>query len=232
MAVASSRALAQDDMSETVAKVSTRKPKGQGGDRRREIMDAAREIYWTEGYEQTTIRRVAERVGVSSTALYVYFKDKNAMIAAICDEVMAPLAANAQNVQAMAETAKTAADIERLLRQFCETYVRFWLGNPMVYFRMFMDLKQLSWNHRAGTYDSAADFQSSFNLFTFAVGLIETGRKLGLFRSGDPDLLAEVCWSALHGLVAIRVTDPKAPYAPVDDHIRTMIDILMQGMRA
>jgi AcrR family transcriptional regulator len=208
-----------------------RKPKGQGGDRRREILDAAREIYLTEGYEQTTIRKVGQRVGVSSTALYVYFTDKDALIAAVCDEILEPLTQAGLLAQAEIAKAQTPKAIETLLRQFAEGYVRFGLSNPMVYFRMFIAQKPVSWDHRSGAYMGEVRYSSRFNLFGFAADVIAKGQELGVFKPGDPALLTEVSWAAIHGLVAIRISDPDAPYAPLEDQIATMLDILMQGLK-
>jgi AcrR family transcriptional regulator len=208
-----------------------RKPKGQGLDRRREILEAAREIYLADGYELTTIRRVGQKVGVSSTALYVYFKDKDDLIRAVCDEILGPLYTATIQLGALSETLNSAASVEAILRQFSENYIRFGLSHPMVYYRIFMDPKQLTWNHHTGTHEGGEVDPKRFNPYAFAEGMVRRGQELGLVKAGDPTLLTEVAWAALHGAVAIRVTDPKAPYAPVDDHIREIIDMIVRGLR-
>ncbi|MCX8498704.1 MAG: helix-turn-helix domain containing protein, partial [Caulobacteraceae bacterium] len=60
----------------TKSNKSARKPKGDGHLRRAEILAAAERIFVAEGYDGATIRRIADEVGVSSTALYMHFKDK------------------------------------------------------------------------------------------------------------------------------------------------------------
>src|SRR5437867_3447431 len=64
---------------------ASRKKKGEGQQRRAEILDAAKQLFVEHGCDATTIRRIAGRVGISSTALYVYFPDKNAILTEICD---------------------------------------------------------------------------------------------------------------------------------------------------
>ena len=56
--------------------VSGRKRKGEGAQRRAEILETAKQLFVEEGYAATTIRRIAAKIGISSTALYVYFPDK------------------------------------------------------------------------------------------------------------------------------------------------------------
>ena len=46
---------------------SQRKPRGQGQSRRAEILDAAKRLFLTDGYENATIRKIAAAVGVSDT---------------------------------------------------------------------------------------------------------------------------------------------------------------------
>jgi AcrR family transcriptional regulator len=59
----------------TTARRSARKAKGDGHLRRAEILEAAERIFIAEGYDGATIRKIADEVGVSSTALYMHFQD-------------------------------------------------------------------------------------------------------------------------------------------------------------
>jgi len=76
-----------------------RKRKGEGLQRRAEILDAAKQLFVEEGYAATTIRRIAAKLGVSSTALYVYFPDKDAILVEICDVTFAGLIAELDDVR-------------------------------------------------------------------------------------------------------------------------------------
>ena len=60
-----------------------RKRRGEGHTRREEILQAAKELFLEQGYDSTTIRRIADRVGISAPALYLYFKDKEALMLAL-----------------------------------------------------------------------------------------------------------------------------------------------------
>ncbi len=51
---------------------------------RQRILDAARELFVHEGYEAVTMRRVAEKIEYSPTAIYMHFKDKAALIRELC----------------------------------------------------------------------------------------------------------------------------------------------------
>src|SRR5690349_9459825 len=68
----------------TAPRRSARKPKGDGHLRRAEILAAAERIFVAQGYEGATIRKIADEVGVSSTALYMHFQDKGQILLEIC----------------------------------------------------------------------------------------------------------------------------------------------------
>ena len=52
---------------------------------RHKILDAARELFAAEGYEKVTMRRIAEAIEYSPTAIYLHFKDKDDLVRALCD---------------------------------------------------------------------------------------------------------------------------------------------------
>jgi AcrR family transcriptional regulator len=72
---------------------SERKRRGQGASRRGEILDAAKRLFLTEGFERATIRKIAAAVGVSSAALYLYFPDKGAILRGIAESTLETLLA-------------------------------------------------------------------------------------------------------------------------------------------
>jgi len=53
---------------------------------RQDILDAARELFVEEGYDNVSMRRVAEKIEYSPTTIYLYFEDKASLLYAICEE--------------------------------------------------------------------------------------------------------------------------------------------------
>ncbi|HEY7609545.1 MAG TPA: TetR/AcrR family transcriptional regulator [Alphaproteobacteria bacterium] len=52
--------------------------------RRREIMDAAAEVFAKKGYHAATTRDIADRLGMQPGSLYYYFESKEAALEEIC----------------------------------------------------------------------------------------------------------------------------------------------------
>lgn len=109
-----------------------RKRRGEGHTRRDEILHAAKELFLEQGYDSTTIRKIADRVGISAPALYLYFKDKEALMLALCDQTFGHL------VDAISEIEKTVAEPLERIRRFGEAYASFGLTHPDEYRLVFM----------------------------------------------------------------------------------------------
>lgn len=57
------------------------------GDTRQEILDTALELFADQGYDKTSLREIAERVGVTKAALYYHFRSKEDILVALMEPV-------------------------------------------------------------------------------------------------------------------------------------------------
>lgn len=57
-------------------------------EKRAEIVAAARQLFIQEGYESTSMARIANEAGVVSNTVYWYFTDKDAVLVAVLDHVL------------------------------------------------------------------------------------------------------------------------------------------------
>jgi len=98
---------------------------------RDKILDAARELFAAEGYEGVSMRKVAERIEYSPTAIYVHFADKEELFRELCHQDYARLA------EVFQSSVMSTDPIERL-RQIGAIYMEFGIRNPNHYKFMFM----------------------------------------------------------------------------------------------
>src|SRR5499433_2516367 len=98
---------------------------------REKILDAARELFITEGYEGVSMRKVAEKIEYSPTAIYVHFADKQQLFHELCQQDYARLA------EVFQSSAMSSDPIERL-KQIGNTYTEFGVRYPNHYKFMFM----------------------------------------------------------------------------------------------
>jgi AcrR family transcriptional regulator len=62
-----------------------------GRDTRSRLRELALQLFAEQGYEKTSLREIAERLGVTKAALYYYFKSKEDIVASLVEDYMAQL---------------------------------------------------------------------------------------------------------------------------------------------
>lgn len=200
---------------------SNRKPKGSGHLRRSEILEVAQKIFAEEGYEGATVRKIAEQVGVSSTAIYLHFPDKRAMLMEIATAALAPLLADSVVI------AKAAGvDPKEKARRMMQAYMRFAVENPSAYDVVFSDApRQL-----AGAEDPAWEVFASYHRHFLAV--ITELANLGRLKVSNPHLGVQTLWSGCHGVIALRRANPHIRWSDYEEMRDAMIDGLLRGLVA
>jgi len=206
----------------------TRKKRGEGYTRRDEILWAAKKLFLKEGYEATTIRRIADAVGVSAPALYLYFKDKEAIMLALCDQTFGGL------IERMGEIEKQGLPPIERLRHCGESYVRFALENPQEYWLTFLSgntPKQIKERgHKPETIDPNEPGASGAIAFAKLMGMFRDIENAGMPLYYPVETAAELVWMSLHGLVAALINNPEFPWTKRDTLIAGMIDMVVRGV--
>ncbi|HSB60120.1 MAG TPA: TetR/AcrR family transcriptional regulator [Vicinamibacteria bacterium] len=179
-------------------------------------MDAARELFATEGYERVTMRRIAEAIEYSPTTIYHHFEDKDDLVNALCEDDFAQLLAVFKG------QVPPDDPVERI-RQLGRGYARFGLDNPNHYRFMFMTRAKFE-----KVPEASPSGQDSFGVLKAAV---EEAIASGRFRPGDPQVAAQVLWASLHGVVALLITmQPEHwPHGPASP--RLLDEAIENGLR-
>jgi AcrR family transcriptional regulator len=99
------------------------------GDTRERIREVAMELFAEQGYDKTSLREIAERLGVTKAALYYHFKSKEDIVASAFDDFLAEVERIVAWGQEQPRTAETRRELvrrySRLVRGKWTTIVRF-----------------------------------------------------------------------------------------------------------
>jgi AcrR family transcriptional regulator len=191
---------------------------------RTRILDAARELFVNEGFDAVTMRRIADRIEYSPTAIYFHFRDKEALLKELCDNDFAALAHQFTSIAQIPDT------IERL-RQTGYAYARFGIEYPNHYRLMFMTPRPPvdPAEHELERGNPEEDAYAFLRLIV--VEALANGR----FREGlgDADLLAQTIWGGMHGVISLHIAkcnDGWVDWRPLEDRTRAMIEMIIDGL--
>lgn len=214
----------------STAATTGRKKRGEGHTRREEILQAAKELFLEHGYDSVTIRKIADRVGVSAPALYLYFPDKEQMMLALCDQTFGLL------LDSLGDIEKTVTVPRERIRRFGEAYLRFGLQHPDEYRLIFLgsnipeSMRKIG--HRMPTDDPTRPGVGGSLVFQRLVAAFVEAQAAGLRLNYPPDTCAELCWMGIHGVVSVLVTKPDFPWSNRDTLMNGMLDITLKGVVA
>ena len=206
-------------MSEVAPKPrSGRKPKGEGHARRGEILAAAEQIFVAHGYEGATIRKIAEAVGLSSTALYMHFKDKAEILNEICLQAFSTL------LEQQVKLTKAEPDPEKRLRGLMRGYIRFGFENANAYRLAFMTPNVIGDSDEEPLSRKVA--AELFERFEDGVRAAVDGK----VPADRIRALTQVLWASVHGLVSIVITKPHFGWEDRPALVDAQVDILVHGI--
>ena len=157
------------------------------------LCDVAEHLFAEHGAEAVTIRQLASALGVSAMTPYRYFKDKDAILAAVRARAFD------RHAEAL-EAARKTPDLDPAERAEAigHAYVRFALENPEAYKLMF-DIRQPSAEAYPDFVRAAARSHA-----TMTAHLLDL-KAAGHF-DGDPDYVGHLYWAALHGPIMLQLS--------------------------
>ncbi len=202
------------------ATARARKPRGQGASRRGEILAAAKHLFAQEGVAHVTMRRIAAAVGVSPTALYMHFADKDAILIAIAQDTFSELVDQLQDSASCHHT-----PLDRL-RAGLRTYVEFGLARPDEY--------RLTLLTRFAPEGAMRKFKPQVADQSYAIlrGSVVEMMSAGIFRPGNADRTAELIWATMHGITSLLLDKPDHVCTPKGELVDFAIDTLIAGLLA
>jgi AcrR family transcriptional regulator len=189
---------------------------------REDILDAARPLFARDGYEATSVRKIAQKLNCSPGILYHYFRDKDAIMAALIQEAFEKL------VERLRPLVSDPSPIRDRLRRGLRSYIEFGLENPNHYRVIF--------NKNADTAPPEAILHvfhtHGFATFNCLRSLVGEAMEKNELREDltDVEEIAQTIWMAIHGAVHVRIGAKGFPFLETDRLTDRLVDTQLKGI--
>lgn len=178
---------------------------------RKAILDASMKLFVEQGFENVSIRKIADLIEYSPTTVYLYFKDKN--------EILYNL--HEIGFQKMAEYTVDLWTIKNplvRLHKMGEHYIQFGLENPAFYDLMFilkapMEALQVVEN---------CEWKSGDQALGRLKETLQECMDKNLIEKGEVDAIAMAIWGMVHGMVSLAIRDRFDKLVPREQMVQMM----------
>lgn len=191
---------------------------------REKILKSARAMVLENGFAALSIRKLAETVGYAPGTIYLYFKDRDEITREICVRGFAQLS------EAMISAAETTDPLERL-RSLLQAYADFAAENPETYRLSFMEDPKFTEQmfRRAPLETEQGAGRQAFGALVKTVRELKQNGKLA--AESDENLIAEMFWTAVHGVVSLKLIHPAFPTNSIEILVDKMVETLIDGLQ-
>jgi AcrR family transcriptional regulator len=188
----------------------------------RAILDAARELFVREGYQEVSIRKIAERIEYSPAAIYSYFQSKDDIFLALAEEGFHLLFSYGASPRPSAP-----GDPLDTLRAMFWRYYEFSREHPEYFALMFLDrsVPRISrdWERFGFVGEAKHDM----------LNRIQKAIDAGALPADTPaHVVFRVLLTALHGAATLCLCDRLAPGEDPDALARATLETVLKGLQA
>ncbi len=190
------------------------------GNLREALLNSADQLLREKGPEGISLRAVARQAGVSQTAPYRHFSDKDELLAGVAEIGFTRMHEN------MWKLGNQFEDFGDRLKALGLGYITFALGNPNLFRLMFGTLRARS--------EEVPDLKTACDEgYEVLLGTIREGQSAGVFREGDVELLAVAAWSQVHGMAHLAidgVLEKKRPGESLEELAESVGELVLSGL--
>lgn len=176
------------------------------------ILKEAKAVFLEEGYEKTSIRKIADRIEYSPTTIYLYFKDKSELLLELHKQSFH------QFFNVLSSVSTISDPFERLV-QTGRRYIEYGIKNPEEYelkFQLKAPLAALECKNEIWS-----DGQQAI---CFVQSIVDNCIEAGYFsKSMDSQSMSIMLWAEVHGLVTLYNSN-RLDMFQLDKNVQHLVD--------
>ena len=168
-------------------------------------------LFVEKGYYDTKITDIAAAAHMSTGLMFHYFESKEELLLEV-------VKMGAEGTKALSSQVPEGVPADMYLKGFLQQMFSFAKEQPWVFY-MFVLMGQV---RRNGMPEEAHKAAMEVDSIDFTAGLVAKGQKDGIFREGDPKLLATCFWASVQGIMEEMAMD-KTLQAPDPEWIVSIL---------
>ena len=190
---------------------------------RQRIQEAATELFVLDGYQNVSIRKIADRIEYAPSTIYLYFKDKEELVHSICNDMFAELSEILIGIrlQDLAPQQKMA----KCLR----AYIEFGLAHPNHYVVTFCT-PELQYMHQQPKADHEAIMSAGLECFDLLRQGLQEALNSDSIRAINIEVTSQTVWAQIHGLTSLLVSMQSFPWQDRELLIQDLVDNILRSL--
>lgn len=176
---------------------------------KKNILDAALKLFIEDGYDNVSIRKIAEKIEYSPATIYLYFEDKDSIFFELHNRGFSEFYKRQLAVQQI-------SDPKERLKEHGKAYIKFALDSPEYYDLMFISYSP------AKKIEQFENWEVGSRTYDLLKKNISQCKEAGLFKGFPVDIVAFSLWSYVHGISTLIVR--KRLMLLQDEVVKTLVD--------
>ncbi len=188
---------------------------------RKKILEAAKEVLFEKGFDNLTMRAIAERIDYSPTTIYLYFRNKTDLTENLLEYAFEQLVNTLGSIDQFMYTKNPVG----LLKEGLITYIKYGANHPHFYRMMTTSIIEIGNNSltlKEGSMNEKA--------FAFLESGVQNCVDAGAIEVKDSRSTASMLWAAIHGLTMILIDIPQFPLGDKDAFVKAYTDMLVDKL--
>ena len=163
---------------------------------RKSILEAAETLFQEHGYDQTTLRKIAQSIDYNPATIYNYFKNKEELFFALQEKAFTKFYQEFDYLRN-----SSLAGIDKL-KKMGETYIHFGLDHPLDYELMFIMRNPMNAAEKIDP-----EWKIGGQAYELLKLIIRECIEEDSINITDVESGAFLIWSMVHGLVSLQIMD-------------------------
>jgi AcrR family transcriptional regulator len=181
--------------------------------RRHEIFHAVVKVFLKKGFQETSMREIAEAAGLGKSTLYDYFKTKDDILLYFFEDQLNDLTEEAQKIAIQNKSA------DKRLRLITQMHMEFLQANKSLFMKMSMEAQRLKPESQKQIQEKRHAYQDLIR------ALIDEGIREGTFRKVDSLLAARILITSMAPVVFTS-----RPTGTPQKVVKETLDIFFKGI--